>query len=187
MMDVQLVREQARILGFDLCLEFDPALLVPEQRIRDYCTENRCGSYDANHMCPRRVGSLEEVEAVLQDFPQVVLLKCSTLLDVANDREGVIRTKLEFHRLILRLERRLRRRGMTQLWGLIGGNCGLCRICTAVEDKLCRHPERARTSLEAIGVDVVGLQERLGLDGRFHPDRITWTGCILFGEDQASG
>ncbi len=75
-MDVQLVQEQARILGFDLCLEFDPGLLVPEERIRDYCTENRCGSYDANHMCPPRVGSLEEVEAVLQDFPQGVLLQC---------------------------------------------------------------------------------------------------------------
>jgi len=34
---------------------------------------------------------------------------------------------------------------------------------------------------------VVELQERLELDGRFHPDRITWTGCILFGEGQASG
>jgi len=186
-MDVPLVQEQARILGFDLCLEFDPGLLVPEERIREYCTENRCGSYDGNHMCPPRVGSLEEIAVRLQGFSQGVLLRYSRPLDVANDREAVIGTKLEFHRLILRLERRLRRRGMTQLWGLIGGNCGLCRICTAVEDKPCRHPERARTSLEAIGVDVVELQERLEIDGRFHPDRITWTGCILFGEGQASG
>jgi predicted metal-binding protein len=186
MMDVRLVQEQARILGFDLCVEFDPALLVPEQRIRDYCTENRCGSYDANHMCPPRIGSLEEVAAALQGLSQGVLLQLSRPMDVANDREGVTRTKLEFHRLLLRLERRLRRRGMTQLWGLIGGNCELCRICTVVEGKPCRHPERARTSLEAIGVDVVGLLERLGLDGRFHSDRITWTGCILLGEDQAS-
>jgi predicted metal-binding protein len=75
---------------------------------------------------------------------------------------------------------------MAQLWGLIGGNCQLCRTCAAVEDKPCRHPEKARASLEAIGVDVIGLLERLGLDGRFHPDRITWTGCLLLGEDQSS-
>jgi predicted metal-binding protein len=182
-MDLESVLEQAARLEFDLCLEFAPTLLVPEQRIRDYCVENRCGSYNANHMCPPRVGSLKEIGVRLQGFSQGVLLRYSRPLDVANDREGVTRTKLEFHRLILRLERRLRRRGMTQLWGLIGGNCELCRVCAAVEDKPCRHPERARTSLEAIGVDVVGLQERLGLDGRFHPDRITWTGCILFGKD----
>jgi len=186
-MDARAVTEQAGRMGFDLCVEFDPTVVVPEQRIRAYCIENRCGSYNAHHMCPPRVGSLEEVTARLQGFPQGLLLQYSRQMDVANDREGVIRTKLEFHQLILRLERRLRRRGMTQLWGLIGGNCELCQVCTAVEDKPCRHPQKARTSLEAIGVDVVGLQERLGVDGRFHPDRITWTGCILFGGDQASG
>ena len=182
-MDMKSVQEQARILGFDLCLGFNPASLAPEEKIRGYCIENRCGSYDANHMCPPRVGSLEEVEAALQGFPRGVLLQFSRPMDVANDREGVIRTKLEFHRLILRLERRLKKRGVTPVWGLMGGNCELCLICTVVEGKPCRHPERARTSLEAIGVDVVGLLERLGLDGRFHPDRITWTGCILLGKD----
>jgi predicted metal-binding protein len=184
--DLDLVQEQAGKLGFDLCLEFDPTLLVPEQSIRGYCIENRCGSYDANHMCPPRIGSLEEIAVRLQGFSQGVLLQYSRPLDVANDREGVIRTKLEFHHLILRLERRLKKRGATHLWDLIGGNCELCRTCTAVEDRPCRHPERARTSLEAIGVDVVGLQEKLGLDGQFHPDRITWTGCILIGEEWAS-
>ena len=186
MMDVQLVQEQAGKLGLGLCLEFDPTLLVPEERIRSYCIENRCGSYDANHMCPPRVGSLEEVEAALQGFPRGVLLQLSRPMDVANNREGVIRTKLEFHHLILRLERRLKKRGATPLRGLIGGNCELCRICAAIEKKPCRHPEKARTSLEAIGVDVIALLERLGLDGQFHPDRITWTGCILIGEDQSS-
>lgn len=185
-MDTELVQEQAGRLGFDLCLEFAPTLLVPEERIRGYCLENRCGSYDANHMCPPRIGSLEEVEAALQGFPQGVLLQYSRQMDVGNDREGVIRTKLEFHHLILRLERRLKKRGAAQLWGLIGGNCGLCQTCTAVEDKPCRHPEKARTSLEGIGVDVIALLEKLGLDGQFHPDRITWTGCILIGEERSS-
>lgn len=185
-MDSRLVLEQARKLGFDLCLEFDPALLVPEERIRAYCIENRCGSYDANHMCPPRVASLDEAKAALQDFTRAFLLQYSRKVDVASDWESVIETKLGFHRLILRLERRLRKRGLTELWGLIGGNCELCRTCTAVEGKTCRHPEKARTSLEAIGVDVVGLLGKLGLDGKFHSDRITWTGCVLFGGDRAS-
>jgi predicted metal-binding protein len=181
-MDSRSVQEQARKLGFDLCIEFDACLLVPDERIRGYCAENRCGSYDANHMCPPRVGWLEEVQAVLQDFTWGVLLQCSRKVDVANDHEGVIRTKLDFHRLVLRLERRLSKRGTTHVWGLIGGNCELCRTCTAIEDKPCRHPDKARTSLEAIGVDVVAVLGKLGLDGQFHPDRITWTGCILMGE-----
>ena len=38
MMDTRLVLEQARKLGFDLCLEFDTTLLVPEESIRAYCS-----------------------------------------------------------------------------------------------------------------------------------------------------
>ena len=185
-MDSRLVLEQAERVGFTLCLEFNPTLLFPEERIRGYCIENRCGSYNANHMCPPRVGSLDEVTARLRGFLQGVLLRYSRPMDVASDREGIIRTKLEFHHLILRLERRLKKRGVTQVWGLIGGDCGLCQKCSALEDKPCRHPEKARTSLEGIGVDVIALLERLGLDGRFHTDRITWTGCILIGGEQSS-
>ena len=111
MTGTRLVLEQARKLEFDLCLDFHPALLVPEERIRAYCIENRCGSYNSNHMCPPRVGSLEDMEAVLGQFTKGVLLQYSRRMEVANDREGVIQTKMDFHRLVLRLERRLNRRG----------------------------------------------------------------------------
>ncbi len=185
-MDMRVVLEQAGRLQFDMCREFDRTLLVPEQRIRDYCVENRCGSYNANHMCPPRVGSLQDIAVRLNEFGQGVILQRSRPVDVANDREGATRTKLEFHHLVLKLERRLKKRGVPRVWGLIGGNCELCQVCTAGEGKLCHHPEKARTSLEAIGVDVVGLLEKLGLDGKFHSDRITWTGCILLGDDEPS-
>jgi len=65
-----MVLEQAGKLEFDLCLEFAPSLLVPEQRVRGYCVENRCGSYNANHMCPPRVGSLQDTAARLDEFGQ---------------------------------------------------------------------------------------------------------------------
>jgi hypothetical protein len=35
-------------------------------------------------------------------------------------------------------------------------------------------------SLESLGVDVVSLLDRFGLDSAFHPDTVTWTGCILY-------
>jgi len=30
-----------------------------------------------------------------------------------------------------------------------------------------------------LGIDVIALLERLDLDGKFHADKITWTGMIL--------
>ena len=44
----------------------------------------------------------------------------------------------------------------------------------------CPYHDRARTSLEAIAVEAGWLLDKFGLDGGFHKDRITWTGCILF-------
>ena len=85
------------------------------------------------------------------------------------------------------MRRRLRRRRLTGLWALIGGSCRLCPTCAAVEKKPCRHPDKARTSLEALGIDVIALQQRLGLDAAFLPDRITWTGCILIGGGPGAG
>lgn len=183
---MRMALEQARKLNFDLCLDFDAGLLVPEERIRSFCLENRCGAFNAHHMCPPRVGPLPEVAARLRAFGRGVLLQYSRPANVAHDREAVTRAKVEFHRLVLRLEHRLQRRHLTPLWALIGGSCQLCRTCAAVEEKPCRHPEKARTSLEALGIDVIGLQQKLGLDATFHPDRVTWTGCILIGGDRPS-
>ncbi len=187
MVDSETVLEQARRLGFDSCREFDAGLLVPEERIRACCLENRCGCYNAHHMCPPRVGPLPEIQARLRRFERGVLLQVSRPADVARDREAVVRAKLELHHLVLRLERRLRRRRLRGLWAMIGGSCQLCPACAAVEEKPCRHPQKARTSLEALGIDVVALQQKLGLDAAFHPDRITWTGCILFGDSHPAG
>ena len=74
----------------------------------------------------------------------------------------------------------LKNEGVAEMWGLIGGNCGLCETCAIQKDKPCRHQDKARMSIESIGIDVVGLLNKLKLDSNFHKDRITWTGCILY-------
>lgn len=104
----------------------------------------------------------------------------SWALDVKNDRESVTRSKLDFHQMILDLEQYLIQLGQHDPWGLIGGSCALCNACHLTLDEPCANQDRARTSLEAIGVDVLAVLEQCGLDKGFHPDRITWTGCVLY-------
>jgi len=170
----------ARKLGLKTCLEFDAGLLAPEQRIREFCFENRCGNYGNNYMCPPHIGSLKEIRTRLKKFQQGVLLQYSRALDVANDGEGLRQTKLDFHSKVLQVEGFLRNEGLGHLWGMIGGNCELCEVCKAETGETCRYPERARPSLESLAIDVVGLLEKFGLDNKFRPNRITWTGCVLF-------
>jgi predicted metal-binding protein len=161
-------------------MEFTPELLVPEQRIRELCFENKCGNYRNNYMCPPHVGSVEEAKARLKPFRRGMLLQFSRSLDVKDDYDGVMQTKMDFHNKILQLEEFSRDQGVQGVWGMMGGNCELCRPCKAELGEPCSYPDKARMSLESIAIDVLSLLDRLGLDNKFHPDKITWTGCVLF-------
>ncbi|MFC1991110.1 DUF2284 domain-containing protein [Chloroflexota bacterium] len=167
-------------LGIETCLEFNPELLVPEQRIRDFCSENRCGNYDNNYMCPPNNGSLAEIEERLKGFQKGVLLQYSKPVNVRNDRKGVEQSKIDFHNKVLQLEGFLKGEGIERIWGMMGGSCALCEVCKAESGEPCPYPDRARTSLESMAIDVLSLLRKFGLDNGFYPDKITWTGCILF-------
>ncbi|MDD5397521.1 MAG: DUF2284 domain-containing protein [Dehalococcoidia bacterium] len=174
------VAEFANQLGLETCLEFRAEILTPEERIRAFCLENKCGNYGANYMCPPHVGSLQQIRDKLKKYQRGVLLRYSKPLDVRGDREGVLQTRVDFHNKIIQVEEFLTGMGIHQVWGMIGGSCGLCDVCGAKEGSPCPYPDKARPSLEAIAVDVLALLDKLGLDSGFHADRITWTGCIIF-------
>jgi predicted metal-binding protein len=173
------LKEFARQLGIEICHEFGSRILLPEDRIRAFCRENKCGSYSNNYMCPPRVGSIEEIKNKLKKYRRGILLLYSLDINVRSDREGVIRTQKEFHQKILRMEEYLKEKGISKVWGLIGGNCRLCDVCQARTAQPCLYPDEARMSLEAIGIDILALLSSFGLDNRFHAHKITWTGCIL--------
>jgi predicted metal-binding protein len=174
------IEEYSRKLGIGVCVEIDPSVLIPEERIRAYCEENKCGSYGKNYTCPPYAGTLEEIREKLGRYNHGYLLQYSKEMDLKKSLKRVIRSKDDFHRLILKMEEYMKSAGIKKVWGLIGGNCGLCRECAVNKEKPCRYPEKARMSLEAAGIDVIGLLDKIGLDSNFHSDRITWTGCILY-------
>jgi len=172
----QLVQQS----GANASVFFEAELLVPERRIRELCLENRCGKYGKHYMCPPYVGSVAEIESRLSRFRRGVLLQYSRPLDVRNDPSGLRQTKIDFHSIVLLIEESLKKNGAGEVWGMIGGSCELCLVCRATTVEPCLYPDKARTSLESMAVDVMALLDKLGLDNRFRPDRITWTGCVLF-------
>ena len=174
------VEKYAKKLGIQVYREFDPAKLVPEERIRAYCEENKCGSYGRNYTCPPHAGTLDEMKDRLKQFRRGILLQYYKDVDIKNNLKEALRSKNEFHAKVLNTEKFMNKQGITRTWGLIGGNCGICDTCRINDNKPCRHPDKARMSLEAIGIDVVGLLDNLGLDSEFRGDRITWTGCVLY-------
>ena len=190
----------AKRLGIETCLEFDPKLLVPQQKVRAACMENKCGSYGTHYMCPPYIGTIDEIKSRLKKFQRGVLLQYSQPVNVksalegfmksgpeglmVSDLEGLIKSMLDFQNKVLSLERSLRKQGIEEIWGMLGGNCRLCEPCLAATGEPCLYPKKARNSLESIGVDVITLLNSFGSDSKFRDDKITWTGCILFNDEQ---
>ncbi len=177
---LESILEIARQLEIEICLGFSPCILIPEQGIRDLCSEDKCGNFGKHYMCPPYVGSIEEHKERLKRYQHGILLQYSKPLDVNKDHKGMKKTKVDFHHKILHLEDSLKSKGVKDVWGMIGGSCDLCDECMAMLGKPCPYPDKARMSLESIAIDVLALLDRFGLDNRFYPDRITWTGCVLF-------
>lgn len=172
--------EYALKLGISLAVAVDPKLLEPEPRIRAFCAENKCGSYNSNYSCPPFVGPLDEIRERIRTFQRGVLLQYTREVVIKKGSQELAKTKSDFHSKVLQMEEFLKSEGIEKMWGMLGGNCGLCNACRARTGELCAYPERARNSLEAAGIDVLSLLEKLGLDNKFYPDRIKWTGCVLF-------
>ena len=165
--------------GLPVCAPFDPAALVFQPRVRAACAENRCGHYGANYMCPPHLDALRSLPALAADFRAGWLLQRGEALDVAHDPAGLTRSKLGFHRAVLALEAAARAEGHPEALGFMCGCCVLCEPCALTALEPCRHPAEARISMEGLGVDVLDLLERAGLDPAFHPDRVAWVGCLL--------
>ncbi len=180
---ISSILKDARSSSITTALEIDPRMLVPKPWVREYCYTNECGKYGKHYMCPPLIGSLEETDKRLRDFKRCILLQYSKKLSTNQDFNELESTKTEFHLKILQLENLLSSKGIPSAWGLMGGSCSLCPTCNAETNQPCLYPAQARPSPESMGIDIITLLDKLGIDSQFYVDRITWTGCLLFHDD----
>ena len=108
-------------------------------------------------------------------------------LSVPLNKKTKGRTKAVFdparvlHELVNLGERLCFEAGFRFATGLIGGCCRLCEECIVLHwspRAIGRHPFRARPSMEAMGIDVIGTLENSGLPILRFPvtEKVTWTG-----------
>jgi predicted metal-binding protein len=65
--------------------------------------------------------------------------------------------------------------------GFAAGGCLLCEKCVGPDSsEPCRHPFKARPSMEAMGIDVVGTAEKAGIKTDFSGNKSSnWFGLIF--------
>ncbi|MBA4396236.1 MAG: hypothetical protein C0394_02430 [Syntrophus sp. (in: bacteria)] len=158
--------------------------IVVDERVRLKCQIPVCDSYNKNLMCPPHVPSVAFFREALARYTRAILIQMTAPLPEAiTDRacRDVYAPAKKLHELVNLAEKWAFDYQFRFATGLIGGCCRLCDECVAAKDgRVCRHPFKARPSMEAMGIDVVETVLHAGLSIRFPiENEVTWTGVVL--------
>jgi len=106
-----------------------------------------CDGYGQCLVCPPFTPTPQQTRNVLDAYRRAVLLHCQPDADVKA--------------IVAELEREIFLLGCWKAFGLGAGPCYFCKQCP-VEEKQCRHADRARPSMEACGIDVFSTVKKAG-------------------------
>jgi predicted metal-binding protein len=104
-----------------------------------------CGGYASSSMCPPHTPTPDQTRRMLDEYAHGILF------EAPRNTAKVIAAKLE---------RQIFLAGYYKAFGLGSGPCPLCRQCAFEEG--CRHPDEARPSMEACGIDVFATARKHG-------------------------
>ena len=157
------------------------AVIIPaaevavDERVRLKCLVPRCLRAGETPNCPPNAPDLSLVREALGRFSWALLFKCEVgpLEEYApgsGQTKEEKRRVLSFHRqgsdVIYALERQAYKDGYHLALGFGGGSCKdyLCQgmLCQFLDSGRCRFPHRSRPAMEAMGIDVISLINRVG-------------------------
>jgi len=193
----------ARKLGATNAVSFNAKSVVVDERVRLKCRVPICDDYGLNLMCPPNVMSVQEFREVLAKYSNAILIQIESLvpdeikeeIQEAEDVAALYKSgrflggykkhfdpvKVKLHRIVHKVEAQAFAFGYRFAVGFIAGSCKLCAECVAMNQHgPCRHPFRARPSMEAVGIDVFKTAENAGLPFDIPPKQKTvWNGLVL--------
>ncbi len=145
--------------------------------------EPACGScpeYGHNLSCPPNIPPPAAFRRELAGYSGGVLFQVRVPAG-QNNPDAVWAGSRLVHEIVLEAEKLCLGLGAARVRGLIAGCCKLCVPCPGPGSG-CRHPAKARSSLEANGIDVVATCAAVGWQVTFPADRyVDWTGLVLLG------
>ncbi len=173
--DLARYRRMALELGASAAEVIPASDVVIDERVRLKCTVPRCIRAGETPNCPPYAPDLELVRKALARYQYAVLFKCDVgpieeYMPGRGSTRDEQRRVLSFHeqsgKLVYELERQAYKDGYHLAMGFGGGSCKdyLCKglICQYLDSGRCRFPHRARPAMEAVGMDVLDLVNKVG-------------------------
>jgi predicted metal-binding protein len=181
---IKTIIEQLQDQGASHAKLIDARNIIVDERVRLKCQIPICDSYGKNLMCPPYVPSVSAFREALALYHQAILIQTTATIPQnisLESKDAAYISAKKLHELVHFAEKKAFEHQFRFATGLIGGCCRLCDECVAVrKGRFCRHPFKARPSMEAMGIDVVGTVMNGGLSVVFPiSETVTWTGIVL--------
>ncbi len=142
------------------------------------CEANLCGQYGTCWTCPPGVGKFEELKKRALSFENALVFTCKYDLEDCFDYDAMYAAGKKARRTLFSIADAMRTDGLHfQAMGC--GSCDLCEKCT-YPDAPCRFPDRALTSVEANGIQVIELAKKIGINYNNGSDTVTYFSIVLF-------
>lgn len=106
-----------------------------------------CDGYSKSLTCPPYSPTPDQTRRMLSCYKYAILVRFPPDSDI--------------HRAMAKLEREAFLSGYHPAFAMVAGPCTLCDECSL---DYCRHPELARPSMEACGIDVYSTVRRAGFN-----------------------
>jgi len=201
--NLKVLCKLAKELGATNAASFDAKSVVVDERARLKCSVPICREYGLNLMCPPNVMSIQAFREILAKYNHAILIQIEAPIPLemmeeirkAEDVAALYKSpkfldifkktfdpvKLKLHRMVHKVEAQAFALGYRFAAGFIAGSCKLCNECVTINShEPCRHPFRARPSMEAVGIDVFKTAENAGLPFEIPPkDKTVRNGLVL--------
>ena len=152
--------------------------IVFSAEVRGACEKNCCGRYGKCWMCPPGAGEWTVLRDGFLKYKNAFVYTTCHALEDSFDFEGMQDAGALHAKNDERLAELLLSEGGD--FALAGaGSCKLCEKCS-YPDAPCRHPDKARRSLEACGIDVVSLASVCGIHYINGADTVTYFSAVFF-------
>ena len=148
---------------------------------RKLCEQNSCGSYNKNWMCPPAVGLINDLKERAQGFKQGLLFQTvhplASSLDWKGMLEGGVNHTIIFRKILECMETNYH---FKEILPLNAGPCTYCAKCAYLAGEPCKFPDKAVSSVEANGIDVMALVKSSGIPYNNGKNTVSFVALILF-------
>lgn len=161
----------------------DTAKLSFHEEFRKACERNACGRYNTCWVGPPAIGPISELIERVKKYPHGLLFQTVHQIESSLDWDGMMKAAKIHEKIFRDLLKKVKNKYYFQeLLPLNAGCCRVCKKCAYLKGKPCRHPDKAVSSVEAYGIDVIAMEKEAGIPYYNGKNTVSYVGLILFNE-----